>query len=430
MSRLFILSFWYEPNRQAPVFRIKAMEQYLSRDFDEVVVITRRFANTSIEWQDIIRPTGKFVQVERQGKVTVNRIPVAPLKERIQAVAAFRAKNYAALRRINWAYLLRKGYPLYHAFTEDFHEAEHQLSVLPQPGDVLICSGPPFELFEIGVEWKKRFGCTLILDYRDMWTSKTQRMKKGIFHEMQLQFVQRKRELEVGKKADLMLAVCESHKNALEELFPKKAVVVCENGYETDLLNLEDQSVKRPFRLLYVGSLYPQQDSKNLFFKYLEQYLKLKSIGPNGFQLIFAGSDIYKEVSKRFPEGSFLRSYIREFSWLDRDNLIGLYKQANAMLHLQYEGSEGIPSAKLYEYLAVGKPVFFSGSTRSLQAEYLLNAGIGRIIQGLEELEFALNTENTLDKSVDSKKFIESKCRELQVGQLSRYLKLIRGKWG
>lgn len=430
MSRLFILSFWYEPNRQAPVFRIKAMENYLSKDFDEVVILTRRFANSSIEWQDIIRPTGKFVQLERHGKVIVNRIPVAPLKERIQAVAAFRAKNFAALRRINWAYLLKKGYPLYHAFTEDFHEAEHQLSILPQPGDVLICSGPPFELFEIGVDWKKRFGCTLVFDYRDMWTSNVQRMKKGFFHELQLQLVQRKRELELGKKADLLVAVCESHKQALEEFFPTKAVVVCENGYEADLLDLEDQSVKRPFRLLYVGSLYPQQDSKNTFFKHLESYLKLKSIEPESFQLIFAGSDIYKEVSNRFPEGSFLYKYIREFSWLDRDNLIGLYKQANALLHLQYEGSDGIPSAKLYEYLAVGKPVFFSGSTSSIQAEYLLKGGVGRIIQNLSDLEHAIETITLSSKSKETQEFVHLKSRRVQISLLSKYLQSIRGKWG
>ena len=54
---------------------------------------------------------------------------------------------------------------------------------------------------------------------------------------------------------------------------------------------------------------------------------------------------------------------------------------------INHEGLKGIPSSKLYEYIALKKPVLLYKNDKDILEQTLLNAGLGIICNNSKELE-------------------------------------------
>ena len=116
---------------------------------------------------------------------------------------------------------------------------------------------------------------------------------------------------------------------------------------------------------------------------------------------------------------------------IKREKVIEIQLQSNVLLMISHEGLKGIPSSKLYEYIALKKPVLLYKNDKDILEQTLLNTGLGIICNNSKELEEKLSkiiknflSTNKVELSLNEK-VIKSYSRRNQTKKLALMLKNI-----
>ncbi len=262
--------------------------------------------------------------------------------------------------------------------------------------DCFITSSPPHSTQLIGLSLSKEFEIPWIADLRDPWTD--------IYYYRQFyptrwaHRINRKMERSVIEKANAVITVSP----ALKELFSAKSasrtrIEVITNGYDPDdFIDLPSPSDTR-FVITYVGTLadiYPVDTFIDAFREFLKK-------NP-GSLLRFIGtiSPGHLRKIKSLPEEN-----IELIPYVDHRTAIEFMSKSSILLLIipDSENNKGIITGKLFEYMAVGRPILFIGPEDGDGAEIIRQSNAVSAIESFNEgkiIEF-LNSQ---------RKYIPASC--------------------
>ncbi len=232
--------------------------------------------------------------------------------------------------------------------------------------DAIFSTSPPFTSHLIGFILKCIFKKPWIVDFRDLWVLNPWTKPPTKFHSNLSRYIEQK----VLKCADKILTVSdqlgEDLKSSYSDVDPKKIVTI-PNGYDHDDFEIENIGSTQKFTIGYVGTLYLSYAGRSPYH-FLTALGQLKDQIPNldsEMVVTFVGdidrqnSKIIRGLVSQFNLGNMINCtstvpHKRAIAWMNRfDVLLFLVGKAGQGC----PSSKGCLSGKLFEYLAVQKPI-------------------------------------------------------------------------
>jgi len=237
--------------------------------------------------------------------------------------------------------------------------------------DVIITTGPPHSIHLIGLELKKRFGIKWVADFRDPWS------KWDVLDQLKLndrsRNSHRKLERMVLSTADQILTVSPSLKASLVELGAKRIDVIT-NGYDLDL-DESDHSQPDKFRIAYAG-LLTRGRNPGLLWQVLNEIASEIPGFSNDLEIYLAGTieeDVIKSI-EMYPE---IRKTFSNNGYISHTEVIDIYKKSAILLLVisNTDNASWILPGKMFEYMALRKPILSVGNAKSDASDVLKEAG-------------------------------------------------------
>lgn len=157
------------------------------------------------------------------------------------------------------------------------------------------------------------------------------------------------------RRADVVTTVSEGLADRLRKLHPR--VEVLRNGLTELPSPFPSVVLNRYFSICYTGSLYPALQSADPLLRVLRQLLDEGRINPFHLELVYAGKDgdTWREWTRRHA----LSHHCRFLGVVPQTEALRLQRESqfNLLLSWSAPGYGGILTAKLYDYIAAGRPI-------------------------------------------------------------------------
>jgi glycosyltransferase involved in cell wall biosynthesis len=243
-----------------------------------------------------------------------------------------------------------------------------------QAHDAILVTGPPFSSFLLGRKLKNRFGIPLVLDFRDEWMLVAQHLENyqlsGFAYRWQHAMMRR-----VLRAADAVIATTRA--SAVElggycyEAKSTATATCIYNGFDPDDLSAvgRESSASPRLRIVYTGTLWKLTNIAPLV-RALQALAQIAPARTADVELVVAG--------RRTPQQDTVLEGLRttgvsvvRHDYLPHRKSLELAATADILLLLldDQPGAERVVPAKLFEYLALAKPILAigpDGETREL----------------------------------------------------------------
>lgn len=187
------------------------------------------------------------------------------------------------------------------------------------------------------------------------------------------------------KKAHTITTVSKWHKNKLSSYFPDKAIETIYNGYDSDLfcpseINTDD------FVIIFTGRLINKEFRDPTLI--LQAVKELETECPRlklRFYTNEKSADIIKSVNKNID------CHLEIFDFVDHKTIPYLLNSSSMIALIssseKYGGGYGMITTKIFEALAMKKPVILSSDTESEAAEIIRMSGHGIASDNKDEIK-------------------------------------------
>lgn len=230
----------------------------------------------------------------------------------------------------------------------------------------------------IGAYISKKTGVPLLIDYRDPWT--LSKFHKHSFLKRKVNTVIEKRMLKYAK------VICTTSKPMSRlfvdnNYFDKKSIFTITNSFDEELqyINNTDSSFsdldKNKINITYIGTFYGDRQPFT-FIKAIANLIKDEPVLRNKIQINFWGTKKYKNI-KKFCDDCNIFDMFSLKGFLSYKQSMEYIRESGILLLLNGEADYNnvfIPG-KLFDYLAVKKPILFIG--KGQPAEIIKEINIG-----------------------------------------------------
>lgn len=253
----------------------------------------------------------------------------------------------------------------------------------------VITTGPPHSTHLIGLKLKK-YNPQLqwYADFRDPWSD-------IYYNELLYQTnwainLNKRYEKKVLLQADLILTVGEFLKqhllNKISNKLNSDKIVVIPNGYDKeDFSNLPVKKNNDSFRFMYVGTA-----SKDYPFREFLEALK-KLIADEGCDISLEIIGVIDEETQQSIEAYSDRIEIVKVPYIQHDQVPVKLSEADGLVLLfpKMKNNELIVTGKLFEYLAIKRPIVCVGPSKGEAAMILHKTSSGEVIEygNIQELK-------------------------------------------
>lgn len=288
---------------------------------------------------------------------------------------------------------------------------------------IISSYGPPSSHI-VGYFAKKIFNAQWTADYRDLWLEN--HIYIGLWPFTLLEkYIEKK----IIARSNALVTVSNHLGSVLQSKFVNVPVSIVENGYDTDEIagshNNYFSGKENKFRIVYTGSIYREKRDPGPLFKAVRELVSSHRLGPNKLEILFWGSvpgDIEELIQKH--QLSSIAAYKGTVS---KQNSLNIQQSADALLFLEWNDPsvKDIFTAKLFEYLAMDKPIIATGITPADNAGRLIEMSGSGIVCGndIETIKNAIlgimNHSFRLKKNWD---LINKFSREAEVDRLIKCL--------
>lgn len=248
--------------------------------------------------------------------------------------------------------------------------------------DIMISTSPPVTTHLIANHLKQIFKIPWVADLRDLWTQNHYYHKSKI-----IKYIEKKLEVKTLKKADALVTVTQPWVNELKMLHKNKHVLCITNGYDPDeMFNYSDKKTGK-FSITYTGTLYYGKRDPSLLFNAISELIKENKIDKDSIEVNFYSP---KETwLTDYINGHDLNGVVKVHGLIPREQV--LVKQRESQLQLlllwNHKGEKNLYPAKVFEYLAAGRPIIAVGGPRGIIRELIKETNSGRFSNNLTELK-------------------------------------------
>jgi len=384
--RLLILAYDFPPNGSIGGQRPYSWFKYLKEFGIHPVVVTRHW-DTVMTPEDIIRPCGSEVTITESDEGTLIRVPFRPnLRDRM-------------LLRFGERFLfIRKLLSLWFMVAQYFIPwADNRRNILATAQDYLkanacvaiIATGEPFILFRYAQVLSNEFSIPWVADYRDGWsTDYTLLSSDSRLDTIISRLFYRPIEQSILRSCDHITCASPALKRELGQLHTQANISVVYNGYFPELFDDLPKYTAQPdapFVIAYSGTLYSYQ-MLELFIDGASLFINERQITPQDFKLLFIGME-FQDVShgRLVSCAHSILPFIETTPRLTAIETIDRLNESDAFLLLANRHFSPVP-AKLFDYLALGKPVLMCENDRAIVEDILTSSQLGLIADTPQEV--------------------------------------------
>ncbi|GAB4204980.1 MAG: glycosyltransferase family 4 protein [Bacteroidia bacterium] len=384
MKKILIITYYWPPAGGSGVQRWLKFVKYLTKENFYCIVYTPQNPEMPVTDHSLIKdvPTTNFELIQSPitepyslykiltGKSSKDKITVSFLNEKKQTASLIeklskwiRGNFFIPDAKMLW---IRPSVKILSSFLKN------------NKVDVIISTGPPHSLHIIALKLKQRFpNIKWIADFRDPWTN------IDFLNELHLTSCARQKHKRLEKKvvqtADGVISVSPTltkELSALDPLNPNKFFTITNGFDEDDYLDMPTSAnTGNNFIITYAG-LIPPNRNPIVLWKALKE-LRTENLLPKNFILRLIGKtdaaviDTIREYE--------LDNYIQKIDYLPHSEVIKKEAESDALLLIinNAPNSKGILTGKLFEYLALQKPIIAIGPTDGDAAEILFHSNAG-----------------------------------------------------
>ena len=423
--KVVFLTYFYPPCSLTAANRVSGWVKHLQGGPIAPVVITRNWDRPIGRERDVALPSGEAVEVKREGTAEIHTVPFRPLL-RDRLITGPQFFLIAPLRRLlslfeRW---LGRWMP---RWNPSHQVGEYALEYLRSNPDValLVVSGNPFQLYYYGWKAKKELGIPWVADYRDDWSTNRLVPIQGWFAKWMRNLDSKTEKRWVGT-AEAICSVSEEYVDRISALTARPGFTVM-NGFNA-LLNSPEPPQNKAFTLLYSGSLYAAQPLE----AFMSVWTQVLTEFPNlPWKIVFLGLSYspaqVERVKQSLPKA--LWGWVEFSPRIPVEQALERTRQADALLMLTYQ-QQGIPSSKLFDYLASGRPVLAFPKDGDIIERIVLQSRMGQVLSDATAL--ADHLRGLLNEWVEKgciaapdTRFVEMYSRQAQTELLLKNLQFI-----
>lgn len=243
--------------------------------------------------------------------------------------------------------------------------------------DAFVTTGPPHSMHVIGLGIKKATNLPWLADFRDPWT------QIGFYKELNLTSLadrlHKKWELQTLQKADSVVVVSQTMKTEIQEDIINVPIQVITNGYDSDdFIFHKPASPEKKFTILHVGVLGKPRNHECFWLGLKELLQELPNLSQNLEIHFYGKTDPEVQSSVKVHQ---MEAYVKFFPYLPHHQVLEVERNAG-LLYLSINNTnnpKSILTGKLFEYLALKRPILGIGPTDGDAAAILNQSGAGKI---------------------------------------------------
>jgi glycosyltransferase involved in cell wall biosynthesis len=246
-----------------------------------------------------------------------------------------------------------------------------------QAVDVIYASGKPWTAHLVGLVLKKMTGKPLVTDFRDPWMTNPFREQGSAFRNRTEAFLEK----QVIDGSDIVITNTVALKEEFLRRFPRQSpdkFVALLNGYDPDdfpCIPAKEVNRGSSFVLAHTGFLYGRRDPRN-FLEALALLLKGGKVDPEKIKVVFVGSVELPYDLSGVLTSCGLERVVALIPHLPFQESLQYLMKASALLLLQPGTETQVPS-KLFEYIALGKPILAISPLQGATSALVADEGIG-----------------------------------------------------
>ena len=422
LKKVIILSDYFPPCNLTPAERIFSFACYLNEFGYYPIVVTRNWDIPILHSRDEHKRTGDRIIHEKKQNYEVYYLPFKPTLKNKLFEKFFGTKFYFLYLWIAFIYAIGENFSS--LFTPYLPLYRLCKKLLLENKDIryLIISGSPFHLFKFGYKMNKQFNIKWIADYRDDWNTNSL-IQASVFKKL-LKNISVYYEKKWVSSAVFFISVSDFYVKKIHNLLKVVPGYTIYNGYIESNYSGNEQEISNHFIITYVGSLYSTQVVE-IFLTAYKRFID-KAGKTIDSKVIFVGlkanPPLFSIVQKQ------VKGYEDNFEYTHRvskKDAIAIQQKSTLLLAIGHGENKGIPGSKLYEYIALRKPVLICPSDNDVIEETLNSTNqaiiannVDECVSRLHELYAEFLKYGKINVKTDDA-IIQQYARKYQVGKLA-----------
>jgi peptidoglycan/xylan/chitin deacetylase (PgdA/CDA1 family) len=426
MKKILILSYFFPPSTFTGSFRIFSWAKYLSEFGYYPIIVTRNWDIPINEYKDMSESTSLEIVHKKYDNYEVYYLPYKGnlrdwlfkkygdkkmvLPRRILTFFEVVLQNFST-RVIPFRNLFK--------FSDKLLESDQEIMCM-------ITSGKPYILFNFCHKLSKKYNLPWIADYRDDWNT-SQFLSNMTFKDKFISNLEKRSEKKWLSNSTCFSTVSKIYVKAISDFIKKPGYVVM-NGFDPDDYAVINKKIQAPvFTILFNGTLYDSQPV-DIFVDAFKLFLNnTKTTFP--VKLVFLGLSFEKKQADRIRKLlNGYEAYYEITNRVDKKSALEIMGKAHVFLMFSHSNIKGVTSSKLFDYLALGRPIILCPSDNEILEKIIESTKSGFICNTSNQVYeillslFAEFKENGAIHFDQNKALIENYSRKNQTNKLAKVL--------
>lgn len=402
--KILIIAYYFPPDSSSGAFRPLFLSEYFSKNGHNIIILT-----ASVKDFLLSQPIDEKLLSNVSQRVIIFRSSVIRMRESVISAAGVIRK---ILNIKNDNVINKKKYGLSgpiaakKSFFQKSKDIITDLLALPDPHvgwvpsaclqgrriinaqnvDLIFATGSPWSSFLIGLLLSKLTGVPFICDFRDPWVENPNfTLKSKLVRKIEAWL-----ESMVVRNSHLVVANTEELRQNFLARYPfllPHNCIAAPNGFQRYIEpSVTDEST---FTLVHAGELYFSRSPLPLF-EAIYSLLQKNEINKGKFKLILVGGlQISDDRISDILGNPLMSDIVSILPRMSYDEALKYQKMADVLLLVQPNFPLQVPR-KLYEYMALQKPVLALTEHHGATARLIQDFELGFVADGRDEIEAAL----------------------------------------
>jgi len=238
--------------------------------------------------------------------------------------------------------------------------------------DVIVSTSPPPSTHLIAAAIARATGAKWVADLRDSIVAHAHRRADSAATRAKSSLQLRVARL-VASRADAITCVSEAISEETRALRPRGPAVTIANGCDFDDVAGLDRQPSDRFRITHTGSFFGRRDPRPF----------LQALHDSGLDVVARFLGDFRPADRDWAESLGLGDRLELLPYAPRAESLALQRDSEALLLLIPEADgrgRGVLSGKVFEYVAVGRPILAAVPPDGAAAELIRETGAGVVV--------------------------------------------------